>query len=118
MPREMNRQAVDSTTEDYWEEYFGPYGKQWVRKIPRRVASALIQRTAGRLSENEAQEAYATASVHPFTDAPSISGSGVTFEGVLRYRRANREVSRLFRADFDHEGRLRGLDSLPAPVAA
>jgi hypothetical protein len=123
-PANIQKQAVDNTTEDYWETYFGPYGRQWVRKIPRRVASALIQRTAGTLSEAEAQEAYNTAAVYPLHKAPVILKDAsnkvqkVLVEGILQYRKAGKEITRLFSAAFDDEGRLLSLDSLPTPAAA
>ena len=117
MPRENIRQAVDTATEDYWEQYFGAYGKQWVRKIPRRVASALIQRTAGRVSVEEAAAANRSASVRPLHAPPIITDESVRVEGLLQYKRGNHQVTRLFCATFDHDGRLRELDSLPASVA-
>lgn len=110
--------AVDSTAEDYWETYFGPYGKQWVRKIPRRVATALVQRTAG-IRPGEAAAAAQSAVVIPIMPRPVITAERVHLEGVVDLKQADGSTTRrLFAAEFDHDGRLLSLDSIPAPVAA
>ena len=105
--------AVDSTAADYWESYFGAYGKQWVRKIPRRVATALVQRTAG-LSPGAAATAAERAVVVPIA-RPTITAERVYLEGVVDLVQDGRKTRRLFSAEFDHEGRLLALDSIPAP---
>lgn len=113
-----HRIAVDSTAEDYWEHYFGPYGKQWVRKIPRRVATALVQRTAG-LRPGEAVMAAAHARVVPIMPQPVVTRDRVYVEGTVDMPDAGGAVTRrLFSAEFDHDGKLLSLDSVPAPVVA
>ena len=110
----QNRIAVDSTAESYWETYFGPYGKQWVRKIPRRVATALLQRSAG-LKPGEAATAAEGATVIPLMPRPVITANRVHIEGAVDFANGSR---RLFSAEFDHDGRLLALDHIPAPAAA
>ena len=109
--------AVDSTTEDYWESYFGPYGKQWVRKIPRRVATAIVQRTAG-LRPGAAATLAEGARVVPIMPRPVITPDRVYIEGAIDLTESGRASRRLFSAEFDHDGRLLALDSIPAPLAA
>ena len=111
------RTAVDSTAEDYWESYFGTYGKQWVRKIPRRVATALIARTAN-LQPGAAAELAAQAVVTPIMPRPVITQERVFLEAALDLTENGRTTRRLFCAEFDHEGKLLSLDSIPAPTPA
>lgn len=113
----QTKQAVDATTEDYWEEYFGPYGKTWVRKIPRRVATAVIQRTASK-RPGEAAELAATARVIPIMKRPVITKGRVVIEGIVDVTENGRIARRLFSAEFNDEGRLLALDSVPVPLAA
>ena len=40
-----SKTAVDATAKSYWEAYFGAYGSEWVRKIPRRVLAYLHAKT-------------------------------------------------------------------------
>lgn len=108
--------AVDRVTEEYWEQYFGTYGKQWVRKIPRRVATALIQRTAG-MRPGQASDLAARAVVVPLTEAPVITQDRVFIEAALDLEQNGAKTRRVFCAEFDHEGRLLALDSIQAPVA-
>ena len=107
----LHRQAVDATAEDYWEKYFGEYGKQWVRKIPRRIAHALLRRTASAQVQGRALDAaMATARIHTLGHVVQANG-GLATEGVL-YCDAPQLV-RPFRAEFDAEGVLIHLASLP-----
>lgn len=115
MTQPQNRTAVDSTAEDYWETYFGPYGKQWVRKIPRRVATALIGRIAG-LQPGAAAELAAQARVTPVMPRPVITQDRVYLEAALDLTQGGKTTRRLFCAEFDHEGKLLALDSIPAPA--
>lgn len=110
----MERIAVDTTAEDYWETYFGPYGKQWVRKIPRRIATAVAQRTA---SQDSAATAPSAARVVPVMERPVITADRVIVEGAVDLVTDGKTARRLFTAEFDHVGRLLSLDSIPAPCA-
>lgn len=103
----MERQAVDQTTEAYWTDYFKEYGKAWVRKIPRRVASAIaaeVKRTA-KAGEVTAPP-LVRANIAPLGWAKSPTG-GLIFEGIFRGSAADtRRVHRAFRAEFDPAGAL------------
>lgn len=111
----QHRTAVDATAEEYWEQYFGPYGKQWVRHIPRRVATALIARTAN-LRPGEAAELAQKAVVIPIMPRPVITKDRVFLEASLDLTQGGKTTRRLFCAEFDHDGKLLSLDSIPAPT--
>lgn len=104
--------AVDQTAVSYWTDYFGEYGRQWVRDIPRRIKKALTER------ERERKAAAADGAV----DAEfQISPLGYTalddrmeFEGIARI--GSRQV--MFVASFDHEGALQDLITRDAPAHA
>jgi hypothetical protein len=36
--------AVDAKAKNYWSEYFGAYGAQWVRDVPLKITAALGER--------------------------------------------------------------------------
>lgn len=57
--------AIDDSASTYWEEYFGPYGKELVREIKKRVASDL---TSSWLRKNGVDEAAAEYWSSYFTD--------------------------------------------------
>jgi hypothetical protein len=110
MQSKLLKLAVDSTAEEYWEKYFGTYGKQWVRKIPHRIAHALIAKSA-----ELADAAHATKiNVRPLAHA--ITKTGVRVEGTFRYATQGRTVARVFHAEFNHSGELKNIDSLPLAV--
>lgn len=44
-PGKLSKTAVDATAKSYWESYFGSYGADWVRKIPRKIAAALAAKS-------------------------------------------------------------------------
>ncbi|APU88864.1 hypothetical protein Rctr197k_033 [Virus Rctr197k] len=113
----QHRVAVDSTTEDYWETYFGSYGKQWVRKIPRRVATALVQRTAG-VRPGEASAIAESAVVVPLMPRPVVTADRVCIEGAIDLVQNGTKTRRLFSAEFNHDGHLLALDHIPAPLDA
>lgn len=120
----MIRTAVDATAEAYWEEYFGAYGKQWVRKIPRRVATALLARTArvaASSAPDERREQVADslryARIAPVMAAPVITRDKVVVEGLLEVAAPKQPVvRRLFSASFDHRGTLLAIDSISVSV--
>lgn len=108
------RIAVDSTAEDYWTKYFAPYGygKMWVRKITRRVATVLVGRIAGLQSEEIAYR-VAQARVVP-VGSPVITEDRVCLEAAIAMPGDDgRMTRRIFNAEFDHDGRLLMLDSIP-----
>jgi hypothetical protein len=111
----QKKTAVDSTAEDYWIQYFGPYGKTFVKKIPRRVASILVPRTAARGDDHAAL--MKKARVVPLTPKPIINKDGIQFEGAF-FIEGRRGSGRAFVAKFGHDGRLLHFDAVPAPVNA
>lgn len=118
----MDKAAVDSKTQDYWESYFGEYGKQWVRSIPRRIAAALAQRTASAGSAGSAgstgsadSDGYQLLRMRPI-GAPVILDTHVLVEGSCVLGNGSVRMARLFAASFDHDGRLLGLDAVPVPL--
>lgn len=108
------KKAVDQTAVDYWTSYFGEYGKQWVRNIPRNVKSAM-------LSDHRRQARKAGAEIVDSAVVPmgySITADRVILDGVYRgsYDDGHREA-KLFSAQFDHNGKLLALDSRRAPAS-
>lgn len=84
---------VDTIAKDYWSNYFGDYGKLWVKDVPRKVASALTERK------------LVTAAAAP-TPAAQVAPLGfsrtdthLTLEGVYKSAAA----TLLFSASFNAE---------------
>jgi hypothetical protein len=100
----LTKTAVDAAAEEYWQAYFGDYGKQWVRKIPRRVAQAMAQRTAAK-----GDDRMTKAQIGGLGWAETPTG-GLHFEGVFRGTmvKAGRatQVLSAFAAEFDANGKL------------
>ena len=94
----MPRTAVDSGASTYWTDYFGDYGRQWVRDIPKKV-KACIDRQGGRTASAEFP-------VRPL--AKVVTKQGVLLEGAVR----TPERDFLFRAQFDHAGRVVSFDAI------
>lgn len=107
--KRLKKIAVDKATEEYYIAYFGDYGKAWVGKIPRRVATALVRKLGQRV---------ARAQIAPLGWAKTATG-GITVEGVLRTYPTETKAAKTaeasnpayyaFRADFDVRGRLTDL---------
>ena len=97
-----SKQAVDSTAVDYWTNYFGPYGKQWVREISRKV-KACVDKHLGR------KVAAATDEGHYPVRAlgKAITKEGVVLEGAVRAPGGDL----LFRAAFNHEGHVTSFEA-------
>lgn len=110
----VQKQALDQTAKSYWEEYFGEYGRQWTRDIPRNVKSAMLdsrRRTAAGGSTELTE-----SDVVPLGYA--VTADRVDVEGYFRgtYSDGHREA-KLFRAQFNHDGKLLALDTRRAPAA-
>jgi hypothetical protein len=91
--------AIDSTAKDYWSSYFGPYGKELVRDIKKRVLAAL--HTAKRT-------ASADGEIRPL--AFVRMGEGFTIEAAVR----SGDQRLLICAALDAQGNvlaIRGLDA-------
>lgn len=108
-----NKTALDQQAKSYWEEYFGDYGKLWVRDIPRNVKSAMLddrKKTAGpetQITESE---------VVPVGYA--VKADRVVLEGVHRgtFSDGHREA-KLFSIEFDHEGKVLNVKARKAPAS-
>lgn len=105
----MQRTAVDPKAKSYYEQYFGDYGKAWVKDIPRRVTAAL----SAELAADAARRARVAqvASVGPVHVRPVNAASyvrlpngGIVLEGLARAPQAR--VARAFVAEFSPEGVL------------
>lgn len=107
MQTALQKLAIDASAAEYWSKYFGAYGKQWVRKIPHRVAHALIARSAELASAEHATQISVQHIGHALTK------DAMHLEGTFRYTAGEQAVSRLFRASFTHDGELQSIDSLP-----
>lgn len=112
----ITRTAVDKKTQDYWSEYFGDYGKLFVRDIPRTIKNAALKEF--RRSAARGDRTLHKSEVVPLGYRVTASG-GLSLDGVLRvdYSSGNkrRTASRLFNAQFSASGKLLKLDSRPAP---
>ena len=107
------KQALDSAAIDYWTQYFGEYGKQWVRNIPRNVKSAMVADLRRQAGQDTAE--VVNSSVIPLGYA--IQADRVVLDGMYRgtYSDGRRE-GKLFQAQFDHDGKLLALKSRRAPA--
>lgn len=105
----LTKEALDQAAAEYWKQYFGDYGKEWVRNIPRRVAQALVQQEASRIAERGRPNKIAKARIAPLAWAPTVTG-GLTFEGVFRGVLNNagkvENVHRMFAVEFDANGEI------------
>lgn len=116
--QQITKQAVDRTAEEYWAAYFGPYGKQWTRKIPRRVAQVIAQSFARTASRQAQPSRIVRGQIAPLGWAQTPTG-GLTFEGLFRgvVDRGNGQQSQIiqgFCADFDGTGKLTKIEQLAA----
>jgi len=122
----MRKSAVDKVTEDYWANYFEEYGRQWTRKIPRRVAKVLAHRLKKRQAgathaPGAARATRATrivrASIAPLGHA-TLQGGGMQFEGAfIGQTQSGQTQTLMFCAQFGKEGQLQALDAVVAPIA-
>lgn len=116
----ITKTAVDEVTKSYWTEYFGDYGRQWVREIPRYIRAAI---------EQDMRKSAAAGEPRPFTVGDSdrvtplayaVSDDRLVLEGrwvgdVQQGRHTNRKAC-LFRAEFSHDGDLASISTMPAPA--
>ncbi len=110
----LSKQAVDQTAIDYWTQYFGEYGKLWVREIPRNIRASLVPESNRTASDGDGE--LTESSVVPLGYA--VTADRLILDGVFRGRFASgRRESKLFRAQFDHDGQLINLESRRAPAA-
>lgn len=111
-----HKQAADKKTEDYWTNYFGEYGRMFVREIPRVIKAAILPDFRRAASATQVK----TAQVIPLGYSVT-SDSGLHLDGVVRMTLATRgelrTAQRLFHAEFNAQGDLAVLDTVKAPVA-
>lgn len=122
--KQISKTAVDSNARNYWEDYFGPYGKMWVRQLPKRVKAALVAELTTRAQRQASKGATVTiprlisGSIAPLAHA--ITDDALIFEGVFKGAIEGPEgkpqrFARLFKASWDHEGTLIAFRSVVAP---
>lgn len=110
----MDRHAVDQTAEKYWSDYFGPYGKAWTKKVPRRVAAAIAEQLLKTASKDAPSATIVKAHIAPLGWAQTATG-GLVFEGAFRgTARDGATVHHLFAAEFSANGDLTNLQQLAA----
>jgi hypothetical protein len=115
--------AVDSETEDYWETYFGPYGAMFTREIPRKIASGLVTAMQRRQASKGAPTPpmkVVSVKLAPKAKAckkasdgsiEEIRAEGV-FRGVFHDGKGEQTVRRFFHAVFDGKGQMTALESV------
>ena len=99
----MSKVALDSVATDYWTKYFGPYGRQWVRDIPKKVKAHVAGLNKSAAAEIADDRAYPVRAI-----AHTINDDGVTLEGAVRT--ADRDL--LFRCEFSHDGQVRSFETV------
>lgn len=89
----FSRSAVDKAAEEYWTKYYADtgYGELWVRKIPKKI------RTAMRL-----ETGLDMRSIDIVPLATQASPKGIWLEGMA----AAGQKRVAFVAEFDHDGEL------------
>jgi hypothetical protein len=104
----LRKTALDAEAENYWTEYYkdSGYGEQWVKKIPRRVASELLRRTGAA-----SQPHFALQSITPW--ATVVHEQGVSLEGTATVASGAKRQVLAFVADFSHEGKVLAFDATP-----
>ena len=102
------KQAVDSKAEQYYRDYFGDYGAQFVAAIPRRIAHALMARTAELATFAEAGAGF---SVEPYGHSIDAA-KRLTLEGRLVVQAKKSSKVFVFKAKFRKDGILENIDSV------
>lgn len=105
----LRKIALDSVAEDYWEEYFGEYGKLWVRSIPRRVAAAVFPRTAAAQGRSAPPQQHVAIPL-----AHAVRDDGLHVEGIAVQGDQPTRRTRVFTAHFSHDGALISIDAIAA----
>lgn len=111
--------AADKKTEDYFIAYFGEYGAQLVREIPRVIKAAVLpdlKRTASAAKRDIVVKDSAVVTLgYGRTDNDTLA-----IDGVIRVAFAEggerKEARRMFRAEFSSSGDLLDIEQRPAPA--
>lgn len=100
----MDKTAVDSAASNYWSTYFKEYGKMWVRNIPKRIKSAMVQ-------TKELNIKTAEGNIVPV--AHDISDTGVlSIEAAFSGKLDDQDAKVLVTAEFTEEGKLRKFEAV------
>jgi hypothetical protein len=114
------KQAADKKTEDYWTNYFGEYGRMFVREIPRVIKAAVLP-DFRRTANGEQRRIEVKASQVVPLGYTVTAENGLHLDGVVRMTVAEkgelRTAQRLFHAEFNADGDLAVLNTRKAPVA-
>lgn len=101
----QNKTAVDAKAEQYYIDYFGEYGKLFVRKIPRTIKAAVnpkLRRTAaGKRDEVRVTDVVPLGYI-------VTASEDLHLDGVLKVANAR---DRLFHARFTSDGKLTKLQT-------
>jgi hypothetical protein len=117
----QRRVALDSTATQYWNEYFGDYGKQLTKNVQKRIAAALWNSMGRRLAAKGQSVELVEYAVAP-QGAPSLAKNArgqVTeikvegvFRGVVASGKRRMTARRIFCATFTPKGEMVGLESV------
>lgn len=92
---------TDSVTRDYWQKYFGDYGKVWVKDIPRKIQAAVLASEPQTRQADASKPTRVAFALQPLGVRKTEAG-GVIVEAVARV--ATKVVPVV--ATFDAEGTL------------
>lgn len=97
----LSKTAVDATAKSYWESYFGAYGADWVRKIPRKIAAALAQNSLIAKADG--------ADLRPIALVRDPKAGGFTLEAAVRGADGERLMVNAQISGTGDVGKIRGL---------
>jgi hypothetical protein len=99
----MDKTAVDSAANKYWSTYFKEYGKMWVRNIPKRIKTAMLQ-------TKELNVKTAEGSIAPV--AHDISEDGIlSLEAAFSGKLDDQDARVLILAEFSEDGKMRKFEA-------
>lgn len=110
----VKKRSADSTAKQYWEAYYGSYGKAMTADIPQRIAR-LIGTRIKTASAAKAGPQY--MHIAPISVTPLVTG-GHVFEGIFRgttvVEGKPEYTYRAFSAEIDGLGEIRSLTDVVA----
>lgn len=93
----MDKTAVDKASADYWTTYFKDYGRAWVRTIPRRIKTAMV---------NTKDLAIKTAEGGVKPLAYNATADGLSIEAAFSGKVDGKDASFLVMTEFDKDGKM------------
>jgi hypothetical protein len=99
--------AVDEFAKKYWSEFYGSYGKLWVRDIAKKIKKAAIEEFAPEYKVASG-ELDSSGVVTPFGHA-ILDNGGVAVEGVFDHGSIGKHA---FQAKFDEDGEVISFDTI------